>query len=194
MGSFDISRINFDAKKHYASVRMQQGRVLLDDDWNENERIENEDRRRTNVDIIGAYGCPDDGFKIEEISGVSGLINTTEGRIDFLIKAGTLYLGGLRFELDEDETYRQQKDWLQQPSDLDETPSFTGTERFDLIYFEGWQQAVSAVEDDSLFEVALGGPDTTTRLKNTRRVNLAANLGFRECADAWQQLMSNWSE
>ena len=36
MATFDISRINFNPKKHYDSVRMQQGRVLTDDDWNEN--------------------------------------------------------------------------------------------------------------------------------------------------------------
>jgi hypothetical protein len=190
MGTFDISRINFDPKKHYSSVRMQQGRVLTDDDWNENERIENEDRRRSRVDIIGPFGSPDDGFKITKIPGLTGVIDA--GRINFLINAGTLYLGGLRLELDEDETYRLQKDWLQQPFDLDKIPAFTGTEQFDLVYIETWQQPVSAVEDDSLFEVALGGPDTTTRLRTMRRVHLASNIGFCDCADAWQQLLSNW--
>ena len=115
MGTFDISRINFDARKHYSSVRMQQGRVLTDDDWNENERIENEDERRSRVHIIGPCGSPDNGFKVEVIPALAGLIDS--GKINFMIRAGTLYLGGLRLEMDEDETYRLQKDWLQQPVD-----------------------------------------------------------------------------
>ena len=33
----DISRDTFDARKRYAGVVMQQGRVLLDADWNEQQ-------------------------------------------------------------------------------------------------------------------------------------------------------------
>ena len=37
MATKDISRLLFDSGKHYSSVRMQQGRVMIDSDWNENE-------------------------------------------------------------------------------------------------------------------------------------------------------------
>ena len=190
MGTFDISRINFTAAKHYSSVRMQQGRVLTDDDWNENERIEDYDERNSLVDIIGPYGSPDNGFKIEPIPGFLSLIDT--GKINFLIKAGTLYLGGLRLELEADEKYRLQKDWLLQPPTSDLVPVFNETERYDLVYIEAWQQPVSAVEDSSLFEQALGGPDTTTRVKNMRRVRLATGVGTCSCADAWSKLIADW--
>ena len=185
MGTFDISRINFDKTKHYAGVRMQQGRVLTDDDWNENERIEKEIQRESNTDIIGPFGSPDDGFKIDNLGLDAGLIN-------FDILPGILYLGGLRLELEELETYRLQKDWLQQPALSDGVPVFEQQERYDLVYLETWQQAVSAVEDSSLFEVALGGPDTTTRVRNMRRVHLAGGIGFCSCADAWNKLKTDW--
>jgi hypothetical protein len=185
MGTFDISRINFDKTKHYSSVRMQQGRVLTDDDWNENARIENEIQRESNTDIIGPFGSPDDGFKINNLRLDAGLIN-------FDILAGTLYLGGLRLALETLETYRLQKDWLQQPALADGTPDFDEKERYDLVYLESWQQPVSAVEDSSLFEVALGGPDTTTRVRNMRRVHLATGIGFCSCADAWNKLITDW--
>lgn len=185
MGTFDISRINFDKTKHYASVRMQQGRVLTDDDWNENARIENEIQRESNTDIIGPFGSPDNGFKIDGLRLDARLIN-------FDILAGTLYLGGLRLELEKPETYRLQKDWLQQPALADATPDFDEKERYDLVYLESWQQPVSAVEDGALFEVALGGPDTTTRLRNMRRVHLATGIGFCSCADAWDKLITDW--
>ena len=185
MGTFDISRINFDKAKNYTSVRMQQGRVLTDDDWNESERIENEIQRQSNTEIIGPFGSPDKGFKIDKIRLDSGLIN-------FDINPGTLYLGGLRLELEKPETYRLQKDWLQQPALLDVTPVYKGKERYDLVYIEAWQQAVSAVEDSSLFEVALGGPDSTTRVRNMRRVRIASGVGYSSCAEAWHKLISNW--
>ncbi|HMH22228.1 MAG TPA: DUF6519 domain-containing protein [Puia sp.] len=185
MGS-DISRINFDAAKHYKSVRMQQGRVLTDDDYNEGNRIQEDDLRKSRVDIIGPYGSPDDGWLISSPRIDKGLIN-------FDILAGVLYLGGLRLELEQLETYRLQKDWLQQPADLDKMPPFSDKPRYDLVFIEAWQQTVTAVEDDALFEVALGGPDTTTRLRNMRRVHLATDIGTCDCSDAWQQLIKNWA-
>ena len=187
MGTFDISRINYDKEKHYTSVRMQQGRVLTDDDWNEHARIKEENQRSSITEIIGPFGSPDDGFKIENLS-----LNANTGLINFDILAGVLYLGGLRLQLEKLETYRSQKDWLQQPVDIDGTPSFNANERYDLIYIESWQQPVSAVEDSSLFEVALGGPDTTTRLRNMRRVHIASDIGFANCSDAWHKLKSDW--
>ncbi|MCF6407768.1 right-handed parallel beta-helix repeat-containing protein [Chitinophaga filiformis] len=191
MATFDISRVAFDPRKHYASVRMQQGRVLTDDDWNENERIENEEKRRSRVDIIGPFGSPDKGFRVENL-------RITDGQTDFDIREGTLHLGGLRLEMDAPETYRLQKDWLQQPADINPAPlpaelPAEGQERFDLIYLEAWQQPVSAVEDDALFEAALAGPDTTTRVRNTRRVQIQENLTASECADAWTLLKQKWT-
>ena len=64
MANPDISRIAFDQRKHYSGVRMQQGRVTTDEDFNAQERIEDEDLRRTRVDIIGPCGSPDQGFRI----------------------------------------------------------------------------------------------------------------------------------
>lgn len=186
MGTFDISRINFDKTKHYSSVRMQQGRVLTDDDWNENERIEEEEQRQSRVDIIGPYGTPDDGFLIKNPTCPDGK------HINFDINPGTIHLGGLRLELETLETYRTQKDWLQQPANFFKAPELDGKVKYNLVYIEAWQQAVSAVEDSSLFEVALGGPDTTTRLRTMRRVHLTKVTDFDNCAEAWEKLKLQW--
>jgi Family of unknown function (DUF6519) len=193
MATYDISKVDFDPQKHYTSVRMQQGRVLTDDDWNENERIENEDKRRSLIDTVGTFGSPDDGFRIEKTS-----LSVVGGKIDFQIDKGTLYLGGLRLELDAIEKYRSQKDWLLQVATDNPAPTvadlraLTGQERFDLVYIEAWQQAVSAFEDTALFEPALGGPDTTTRVRNMRQVKIQSNIGFEECSDAWEALKTLW--
>lgn len=182
MATKDISRLSFDSLKHYSSVRMQQGRIIIDDDWNENERIENEDRRRARVEIVGPSGSPDQGFRIDNLRWDSGFI-------DFDILDGSFYIGGLRLEIDQKETYRLQKDWLQQMHDLHPDP---GSERFDLVYLEAWQQPVGAVEDNELFEVALGGPDTSMRIRNMRRVRLKKDVQTDNCNEAWQKLVEDW--
>ena len=184
MATIDISREAFDPRKRYSSVRMQQGRVIVDDDWNANERIENEDRRRARVAIIGPSGSPDQGFRINNPPRV------TNNLIDFDILPGSFYLGGLRLEIDQQESYRTQKDWLQQPHAIDPGPD---AERYDLVYLEAWQQPVGAVEDSELFEVALGGPDTSMRIRNMYRIRLEPDVKSNDCALAWQKLVKGWT-
>jgi hypothetical protein len=182
MATGDISRNAFDPKKHYSGVRMQQGRVITDDDWNDNERIEDEDRRRARIDIIGPAGSPDDGFKIKNPT-------MNNGKIDFNILPGSFYLGGLRLEMGEMETFLTQKDWLKP-----DNPLTKPDDRFDLVYLEAWQQPVSAVEDSELFEVALGGPDTSTRMRNMRRVKVARHIKYKECQKDWETLQTRWKD
>lgn len=182
MSTHDISRSIFDPRKQYSSVRMQQGRPIIDDDWNENERIENEERRRTRLDLIGAHGTSNDGFRI------SHPVVTGE-KVDFTVHAGTYYIGGMRFDLAEDETYRTQSDWLQQ--DNEDTVTAPDGERMDLVYLEGWEQSVSAREDSELLEVALGGADTSGRMRMMHRIRVAQDVTTDECEDAWNRVTGN---
>ncbi len=194
MGAFDISRNAYNPAKHYSSVRMQQGRVMTDDDWNENERIENEERRRLLTDIVGPFGSPNDGFKITNLQWNTGFVN-------FNIEPGTLYLGGLRLEMDlvptggpHRETFRVQRDWLQFAQGELPTPTYGAltAPRYDLVYLEAWQQGLSAIEDNELFEAALAGPDTGTRMRYMRRVHVAPNIGQEECWQAAMALGMQW--
>lgn len=52
-----------------------------------------------------------------------------------------------------------------------------------LLFLDAWQRPVTALEDPALYEVALGGPDTTTRLRTVWQVRL---LPLDE-ADAWME-------
>lgn len=62
----DFSRLTFDPAKHYSSVLMQQGRVQLDADWNEQVDIVAHRLRTQAMDMIGATGAPagSSGFEI----------------------------------------------------------------------------------------------------------------------------------
>jgi hypothetical protein len=186
MATIDLSRHATDFRKNYTGVRMQQGRVLTDDDFNEQARLDAEDTRRTRIDVIGPVGSPDDGFKI-----AGPVVDALTNRPTFTIKAGSFYLGGQRLTLDADEVYHLQKDWLQQGAVAGDRPPLPAGVRFDFAYLEAWQQPVSAIEDSELLEVALGGPDTSMRVRNLRRVRVLQNVGGADCNDAWSALLTS---
>lgn len=172
----DISRSVFDPRKAYTGVRMQQGRVLLDDDWNDAGDIAADDLRRARVHVIGATGSPDAGFK------VVGPLAGTGTTLDFGLEAGTLYVGGLRLERPLPGRFLRQDDWVRGPAPAVAAPV---DGRRDLVWVEAWEQPVSAVEDGEIREPALGGPDTTTRLRVMHRVRVATGVGAAPCQDAW---------
>jgi hypothetical protein len=189
MATIDLSRHATDFRKHYAGVRMQQGRVLTDDDFNEHARLDAEDIRRTRIDTIGPVGSPDDGFLI-----TNPVIDTTTNRPTFTIKAGTFYLGGQRLTLEADELYHLQKDWLQNGASTSDPILATPTgPRYDFAWLETWQQPVSAIEDSELLEVALGGPDTSARIRNLRRVRVLPDVASEDCNDSWTALLASLS-
>jgi Family of unknown function (DUF6519) len=88
----DYSRITFDPRKHYTRVLMQQGRVQLDSDWNEQgaliaHRIETE-----TIDVIGRTGAPKKGGNFR--------IGATPDGSDLTIAPGRMYVDGLLCELE----------------------------------------------------------------------------------------------
>ena len=181
MATLDTTRFGFEADKRYTGTRMQQGRILTDDDYNDAARIHALHDRLTHADIIGHFGSPDDGFAID-----SPTVNS-QG-IDFTTLPGSLYVAGKRLEMAAAETYQLQKDWLQNP--LTPAPDVS---RYDLVYLECWEQAVSAVEDNELYEPGLGGPDTAQRTRMVVRVRLKPDTA-PTCQQAWLDLVQAWQQ
>jgi len=56
----DFSRVTFDVTKHFSRVLMQQGRVQLDADWNEQTAILLHFLQSLAEDLIGEHGGPAD--------------------------------------------------------------------------------------------------------------------------------------
>ena len=191
MATIDLSRSATNFIKHFDSVRMQQGRVLTDDDFNEHAQLNDEDTRKTRVHVIGPAGSPDDGFSVDSPQLLSPTVTFPNGLLTFVIKAGTFYLGGLRLTLEQDEYYHLQKDWLQQGKNPADRLAIPAVQRSDLVYLEAWQQPVSAVEDSELFEVALGSRDTSERIRTMRRVRVRPEVTLTDCEDAFQTLLTD---
>jgi hypothetical protein len=245
----DISRQTFDPKKHYTQVVMQQGRVQLDADWNEQQAILRQRAVSESIDVIGLNGAPQHG------GGFA--LKLMDGERDFLISPGRIYVDGILCELDEgtpvavQETHGNDgvvvQDWLVdgrawevgqwvelldkdrqriryfQIGSLDAqrniltfhidqdyprfrsgekdrinavrrvitytgqpdypspayTKKYSGGRELDLgkynlllVYLDAWQRDITAFDDLRIREVALDGPDTTTRLQTVWQVKI----------------------
>ncbi|MEP7339644.1 MAG: DUF6519 domain-containing protein [Acidobacteriota bacterium] len=146
----DFSRLTFDPKKHYRRVLMQQGRVQVDADWNEQEAI-NQHRAEVEArDVIGRCGAPihDAGFRI-----------TVNNKGELVIGKGRFYAGGILCENDTDIGYLQQPDLPDTPKPADVLKG----QPFGIVYLDVWERHITALDDPRIREIALGGPDTATR-------------------------------
>ncbi len=92
MNGGDLTRSTFRAHRHYSGVRMQQGRVQLDADWNEQLDVTAHRDRAEALDVIGAVGVP-------KIDGGFGLSVSPDGR-DLLLSPGRAWFAGLLCEVE----------------------------------------------------------------------------------------------
>ena len=277
----DFSRDTHDARKHYSGVLIQQGRVQLDADWNEQLAIQSYRTELEARDVIGRCGVPkrDDGFRID----------LTPDQQDLSLSPGRIYVDGLLCELDAtpvpvtfvasttnevnvesvwvDGTPLSQGQWVE-ISAVSETipklvrivgldrehrrltfdssvadyhdagaasirriatlltqPHFSGATVGDvlvagsatqpgsppgapptsppdsppqplladgryLLFLRGWKHEITALDDPRIREVALGGPDTATRLQNVwqaRLLPVTVSSGEGRCPDRFTE-------
>jgi hypothetical protein len=92
----DLTRNTFDPFKHYARVLLQQGRVQLDADWNEQAAILLCYLRTLGADVIGQAGGPANAYGF----GISPVVFTPAVLNDFRIGLGRYYVDGILCEAD----------------------------------------------------------------------------------------------
>ena len=161
----DYSRMTFDPRDHYSGVLMQQGRVLLDADWNEHGDIVMHYLRTLAADLIGPHGGPGAGFEITAAGTPAEPV-----KFDFAIGVGRYYVDGVlcenegRWEAGATEPapplYTGQPDYHPVPDD-----EKLAANRKYLVYLDVWHREVTYLEDDGIREPALRGPDTAARSK-----------------------------
>ncbi len=154
----DITRLTFRPEKHYQAVRMQQGRLQLDADWNEQVDIQNYLTQSLAKYVIGDSGVlkNSDSFRID----------VSESASDFQINAGKMYVNGIICELEQNTTYKTQLDYPNPNS-----PELI-QDKFYLAYIDVWERDITALEDPEIRESALKGLDTATRTKTIWQVKL----------------------
>src|SRR5215213_10033858 len=107
----DFTRVTFRPERHYSQVLLQQGRVQLDADWNEQGAIALDYLRTVVGDIIGPHGTPSkpDGKTASE--GFHIVAKTGQPAGEVSIGVGRYYVDGILCEnLDAAATYAHQPD------------------------------------------------------------------------------------
>lgn len=184
--SADLSRVRFDPLLDYSSVVLQQGRLLLDGDFNELAAIVDRRFRAETVDLTSFGPDPDR-------AGSSWVPRQTPDAFALTAAAGTLSIGRGRMYVDgllvenhgrlptafdpllaeQDGTapvsYLDQP-WWPVPDDLPEGPGPH------LVYLDVWQREVTHVTEPRLVEVAVG-VDTSARLQTVWQVRVLPDVG-----------------
>jgi hypothetical protein len=164
----DFSSWRDEHKQNFVGVLHQQGRVLLDADWNAQTELANDWQDTAGMDIIGAgvAAIPSDqanGFQI------TGAEVKTSDRVELTVTPGRVWADGLLYRLDGPDTGVKRTALYLAPPIQDPTAGFptiasTPVTR-DAVILEVWREELSAFQlPELLFEPALGDPDTTERI------------------------------
>ncbi|WIV96886.1 DUF6519 domain-containing protein [Kinneretia aquatilis] len=178
----DLTRSTDRPDQHYRAVRMQQGRVQLDAEWNEQQDILNRRIETETVDSLGAGAAvPIDA---------AGFLLTGAGE-NISISAGRCYVQGLLCEAATGQTLITQPGLASaispvlptqpagqsllalppaQAAPLSQIRVYNAagaavapSEGVYIGYVEAWLRHITPLEAPHIREVALGLPDTSTR-------------------------------
>jgi hypothetical protein len=161
----DFTRDTFDPTKHFSRVLKQQGRVTLDADDNEQTSILLHYLRTLTRDLLGPFAVP---------GGTGGFAIANDGDGGLTLSKGHCYVDGILVENDDPP-----------PADSALSKAIKESDQTFWLYLDVWESLVTALEDESIREMALGGPDTCTRAKVMWRVRwLEVAAGFDEAIKA----------
>lgn len=145
----DFTSVPLRPADRWTAARMQQGRVLLDTDWNLTIDGAAREARSLARDTIGFAGVPQgsSAFRVDVVAGV------------LTVRPGLMWVDGLAARNPADLAYGSQP----------EVPALPAT-GLALVYLDAFVEGVQAAEDDDLLDPALDGVDTTTRTRVGWRV------------------------
>jgi hypothetical protein len=179
----DFSKLDFRPEENFTGVMHQQGRVLTDQDWNASTDITRYLREMLGLDTIGqdVVGIPAaerDALRVESVTA-----NAAGATVELI--PGRSWINGLHVHIESAGPTKQLQARyygppIQDPP-VDATSIAAGVR--DAVILEVWEETFNAFQirrpkdnpgdpDEFLLEPALGGPDTTERV----RLNYALRL------------------
>jgi hypothetical protein len=179
----DFSSWRDERRQNFTGVMHQQGRVMLDADWNAQTAITNDWQDVAAQDIIGSgvAAVPADqpnGFKVKTAS-------VNAGNVQLTLAPGRTWADGMLAELYSEPDPELTSDVTRIATYLTppvQDPGFgissiiSGVR--DAVILEVWREEINGFQlPDLLVEPALGGPDTTERVHTSwafRLMRLAA--------------------
>ncbi|MDR7275494.1 DUF6519 domain-containing protein [Catenuloplanes atrovinosus] len=180
----DFTRHTFDPADRYSAVLLQQGRVLLDADFNEQTAIQLHLLRTLAADLIGPHGGP--GFAIGYREAAD------DDPADLTIGGGRYYVDGVAADATRAPAplavgagdpapdpgpwtfYTQPWAFLDPEDDDDALPDGFPY----LVYLTVWEELVTAAQEPRLRETALGAtmPDTAVRSRVVWQVRFTTDV------------------
>jgi hypothetical protein len=97
----DFSRFTFNSKNHYSRVLMQQGRVQLDADWNEQLDISAYRTETEITDFIGQSGAPEEPTDPGAVAAYTGDLNKQSTSFRITVNQGQISIGKGRYYVRE---------------------------------------------------------------------------------------------
>ena len=169
----DFSKYEFNPWDNHQGVLHQQGRVLLDQDWNAAQQIGAYLRQVQGRDAFGASlaAVPvehRDGFKVSQAT------LSPSGVAEITLSPGRVWVDGLALQVQGSAPYQRKATYLGPP--IQDPAAGAGTVQAgvrDAVILEVWEEGLHGFQDPpNLIEAALGGVDTTERVKLCHRLRL----------------------
>lgn len=156
----DVTRDTFDDRHRFSRVLMQQGRVQLDADFNEQASLMVHYLRGLAVDLMGPHAAAagTDGERADYFQ-----VSVPADSEHVVVAPGIYYVNGIRCE-----------NLVETQVPIPDEPAVH------LVYLDVWERHIAAVEEDYIREVALNGPDTATRAKIEWQVKLLADVNLED--------------
>jgi hypothetical protein len=181
----DFARVTYDRTRHYSQVFQQQGRVLLEADWNEQGALMLHLLRSLAFDLMGPCWAAGSGFKLDTSDPKKP--NTIAPAKDWRLSRGHFYVDGILCENDTLHTLAEQP-YAPTP-DYNVVDGSSGFENIDgayALWLDVWERHLSAIEAPRIKDPALNGVDTASRAQVVWQVR----AWTEETAKAWLQDVS----
>ncbi|MGH6838265.1 MAG: DUF6519 domain-containing protein [Methylocella sp.] len=119
------------------------------------------------VDLLGSAGGPQDACGFELVLSPPDYLAPVMG--DFVLGEGSYYVDGILVESDA-PVYFSAQPYPPLPQKFETGQTY-------LAYLDVWERHITYIEDDSIREAALNGPDTCTRAQTVWQVKLMEATG-----------------
>jgi hypothetical protein len=160
----DFARVSFDPSLHYSQVFQQQGRVLLEADWNEQAHIQLHLLRTLVRDLVGPCWAAGSGFAITASTTNADGSNKPLPLTDWQLAPGHFYVDGILCVNEVACTLVQQPNAPTPDYGVaDGKSGFENPPQGFALWLDVWERHLCAVEAPRIADVALDGIDTASR-------------------------------
>lgn len=189
----DFSTWTFDPADNFTGVLHQQGRVFLDADGNARAQIDGHLRTTLAQDSIGTNvaavpASQPDSFKVIQAQATAGDVSVT-------LKPGRVWADGVPLVWQGTTDVTLKATYLGPPIQSPEPSvgSIAAGVR-DAVVLEVWEEAFNGFQDPAaLIEPALGGPDTTERVKASSALRLLRLNPGDDCGNLANRLADDFA-